>query len=121
MPTTAFSLLQITNSFVDLLTILSQSFCNNLKIDAGFLSIVWYLIGEGVDHGTKGDNNKYEVIFPAGTNCSLIEIPIKDDKISEMNETFTVRIMEESLPFSVALGDKAMADVNITDNDSELF
>ena len=72
-----------------------------------------------MDHGTIGDNRKYEVIFPAGTNCSLIEIPIKDDKISEMNKEFTVKIMEESLPFGVKVGDNAMANVTITDDDSE--
>ena len=83
--------------------------------------MVWCLIGEGVDHGTRGDNRKYEAILPAGTNCSLIEIPIKDDKISETNEEFTVKIMEESLPFGVKLGDNAMANVKITDNDSEFW
>ena len=72
-----------------------------------------------MDYGEENDKRRYEVIFPAGTNCSSFNIPIIDDKLSEGNEVFTVRIMEESLPFGIELGDNTAQDVKIIDNDSE--
>ena len=83
------------------------------------MPIVGHLIGEGVDYGKGDDNRQYEVIFPAGTDCSSIDIPIVDDKFSESDEKFTVEVMEESLPFGVELGENTTADVTIIDNDSE--
>ena len=76
-------------------------------------------VGGGVDYGIGGDNRQYEVIIPAGTTCSSIEIPIKDDKISEPDEEFTIKIMKESLPFGITLGGNTMTNVKIIDNDSE--
>ena len=84
------------------------------------MPIVGHFIGEGVDYGEVRDGRQYEVIFPAGTDCSSIEIPIVDDKFSESDEKFTVRIIEESLPFGIELGDNTAADVLIIDNDSKL-
>ena len=83
------------------------------------MPIVGHLIGEGVDYGEVGDNRQYEVIFPAGTDCSSIDIPIVDDKFSESDEKFTVEVMEESLPFGIELGENTATDVTIIDNDSE--
>ena len=76
-------------------------------------------VGEGVDYGIGDDKRQYGVIIPAGTTCSSIEIPIKDDKISEPDEEFTIEIMEESLPFGIILGGNTMTNVKIIDNDSE--
>ena len=90
-----------------------------LKINAHLLHIVGCLIGDGVDHGEENDKGQYEVEFPAGTECSSIKIPIIDDKLSEKDEVFTVRIIEESLPFGIKLGDNTTTDVKIIDNDSE--
>ena len=72
-----------------------------------------------MDYGVDKDERQYEVIFPAGTNCSSIDIPITDDKLSEVDEEFTIRIIEESLPFGVKLGNNTAQDVKIIDNDSE--
>ena len=90
-----------------------------LKISAQSLHIVGCLVGDGVDHGIVNEKGEYEVIFPAGTECSSIDIPITDDKLSEGDEEFTVRIMNESLPHGIKLGNKTTADVTIIDNDSE--
>ena len=76
-------------------------------------------IGEGVDYGIGGDNRQYEVIIPAGTTCSSIEIPINNDMISEPDVEFTVQIMKESLPLGVMPSDNTMTDVKIIDDDSE--
>ena len=92
-----------------------------IKFNAQSISVVGHLIGEGVDYGIRNDERRYEVIFPAGTNCSSIDIPIIDDKYSEDDEEFTVRIIEESLPFGTALGKNTATDVKIIDNDSELY
>ena len=72
-----------------------------------------------MDYGAEGDGRRHEVIFPAGTSCSSFEIPINDDAISEKDEAFTIKIVEESLPFGVTLGGNAKTDVMIIDNDSE--
>ena len=72
-----------------------------------------------MDYGGADDNRRYEVIFPAGTNCSSFIIPIIDDDYSEGDENFTIRIMEESLPFGIELGENTAQDVKIIDNDSE--
>ena len=72
-----------------------------------------------MDHGEQNDEGEYEVIFPAGTDCSSIEIPIIDDDFSEQDEEFTIEIMEESLPFGIHLGENTATDVKIIDNDSE--
>ena len=72
-----------------------------------------------MDYGEENDKRQYEVIFPAGTDCSSFNISINDDKLSEGDEVFTVRIMEESLPFGIKLGNNTTQDVKIIDNDSE--
>ena len=61
----------------------------------------------------------YLATFPAGTNCTSIDIPITDDNISEGNETFNVAIVNVSLPFGVTLGDHRETEVIIVDNDSK--
>ena len=72
-----------------------------------------------MEYGAGGDGRQHEVIFPAGTNCSSFEIPIIDDGVSEQDDFFTIKIVEESLPFGITLGSNAMYDVMIIDNDSE--
>ena len=58
-------------------------------------------------------------MFSTGTNSSSIDIPIIDDLLFKQNKEFTIRIMEELLPFGITLGDNTMTDVEIIDNDSE--
>ena len=112
--------LQNVDSFVaDLPNFNYTKLCNTLKINTQSLHIVGCLIGDGVDHGVQNDKGHYEVIFPAGTDCSSIDIPISDDNLSEPDENFTVRIMKESLPFGIELGENTATDVMIIDNDSE--
>ena len=72
-----------------------------------------------MDYAVGGENGPYKVIFPAGTTCASFEIPIKDDKISEPDEDFTVQIMKKSLPLGVMLGYNTVTDVKIIDDDSE--
>ena len=62
---------------------------------------------------------RYLVTFPAGTNCSSFDIPIINDALSEDDESFSVTILEMSLPFGTRLGDSNMTEVVIVDNDSE--
>ena len=62
---------------------------------------------------------RYLVTFPAGTNCSSFDIPIINDTLSEDDESFSVTILEMSLPFGTRLGDSDMTEVVIVDNDSE--
>ena len=85
------------------------------------LYIIGYFIGGGVDYGEVGIGGRYKVIFFAGTNSSSTEIPIIDDLLFEQNEEFTIRIMEDLLPFGIKLGENATTDVKIIDNDSELL
>ena len=77
-----------------------------------------YLSGGGTDYGDNG-TNMYLATFPAGTNCTSFDIPVKDDNISEINETFNIAIVNVSLPFGVTLGNRRETKVIIIDNDSK--
>lgn len=93
----------------------SNFMCNH------FLYIIGYFIGGGVDYGEVDNGGRYKVTFFAGTNSSSTEIPIVDDLLFEQNEEFSIRVMEELLPFGVKLGENTTTDVKIIDNDSELL
>ena len=84
-----------------------------------FLPVIAHFIGGGVDYGEIGNGGRYKVIFSTGTNSSSIDIPIIDDLLFEQNKEFTIRIMEELLPFGITLGDNTMTNVKIIDDDSE--
>ena len=71
-----------------------------------------------MDYDAGGDGRRHEVIFPAGTNYSSFEISIINDGVSEQDESFNIKIVDESLPFGVTLGSNA-TDVMIIDSDSE--
>ena len=74
----------------------------------------------GDDDYGEFDTTQYIVTFPAGTSCSSLNIPINDDRELEDDETFSVTIVDMSLPFGTRLGDNLTAEVVIEDNDSEL-
>ena len=78
----------------------------------------WLYFAGGIDYGDN-DTTQYIVTFPAGTSCSSFNIPIIDDLDSEDNETFSVTIVDMSLPFGTRLGDNITTEVVIEDNDSE--
>ena len=70
-----------------------------------------------MENETQRNRTQYLVTFPAGTNCSSVNIPINNDSISEDNETFNISILIMSLPFGIKLGGIDEAEVVITDND----
>ena len=77
------------------------------------------LVGEGVDYGNQ-DIDMYEYTFSAGETCSTPTIPISiiNDTTSEKDETFTISVIEISVPFNVRLSRRS-AQITIKDNDSE--
>ena len=74
-----------------------------------------------MDYGEVSNGRRYKVIFFAGTNSSSADIPIIDDFLFEQNEEFSIRMMEELLPFGIKLGENTTTDVKIIDNDCELL
>ena len=58
-------------------------------------------------------------MFPAGQTTAELKVMIIDDKIFEESETFSVTIMQVSVPYGVQLGSPRSAVVSITDNDSK--
>ena len=77
------------------------------------------LVGGGVDYGNQ-EIEMYEYTFPAGVICSAPALPISitNDTTSERDETFTISVIEISVPFNVRLSRRS-AQVTIKDNDSE--
>ncbi|XP_065912235.1 neural cell adhesion molecule 1-like [Dysidea avara] len=67
----------------------------------------------GVDY----DSGPYTVTFPAGVTSVACDIPIRDDNIMEDDETFTLTIMDGSLPDDVARGTYGQARITIVDDD----
>ena len=67
---------------------------------------------------TGGD---YPVIFPAGSNKESFSIPITDDDIVELDETFflTLVIPQLAQDTGVMRGDPYMATVTIINDESE--
>ena len=74
-------------------------------------------LGHDYDLGRNVSNDTLYITFPAGTTCAPFDIPIIDDIHSEANETFTVSIMNSSLPFGLRLEDPNNAVLTIVDND----
>ena len=74
-------------------------------------------LGYDYDLGGNVSNVTINVTFPAGTTCAPFDIPIVDDILSEANETFTVSIMNSSLPFGIHLEGPDNAVLTIVDND----
>ena len=76
-----------------------------------------FLIPLGDDYDLGRNVSKLHITFPAGTTCAPFDIPIVDDNFSEANETFTVSIINNSLPFGLKLEDPDNAVLTIVDND----
>ena len=75
------------------------------------------LIGQGVDYDdTKLTSN---ITFPAGVTCASFDVPIINDVLSEIDETFDIIIMRDSLPFGVILSDQDRTTITIDDNDGK--
>ena len=74
-------------------------------------------LGYDYDLGRNVSNVTLDITFPAGTTCAPFDIPIVDDILSEANETFTVSIINSSLPFGLKLEGPDNAILTIVDND----
>ena len=74
-----------------------------------------FLIPLGHDYDLG--RNVLNITFPAGTTCAPFDIPIVDDILSEANETFTISIINSSLPFGLKLEGPDNAVLTIVDND----
>ena len=76
-----------------------------------------YVTSDGQDY-TGGD---YSVIFPAGSTKENFGIPITDDNIFELDETFflTLVIPQPAQDIGVMRGDPFMATVTIIDDEGE--
>ena len=75
------------------------------------------MTSDGQDY-TGGD---YPVIFPAGSTKANFSIPITDDDIFELDETFflTLVIPQSAQAIGVMRSDPFMATVTIIDDDGE--
>ena len=75
------------------------------------------MISDGEDY-TGGD---YPVIFPAGSTKANFSIPITDDDIFELDETFllTLVIPPAAQAIGVMRGDPFMATVTIINDERE--
>ena len=63
----------------------------------------------------------YNVIFTAGIEEAKFNVTINNDRIFEMNETFTLTINSSSLPSDVIVNDQDKATVTIVDDDGKLY
>jgi len=70
-------------------------------------------VGGGVDYS----NGPYHVTIVAGMTEVSIDVPIDDDNICELNETFALTIDFSSLPNGVSRGSVGNAQVIIVEND----
>ena len=62
----------------------------------------------------------YTVAFPAGTTRVPFDIPINNDDIYEVNETFTLDIDPSSLPTDGTFDNPGQATMTIVDDDSKI-
>ena len=73
--------------------------------------------------GGEGDyiGREYPVIFPAGSTKESVSIPITDDDIFELDETFflTLVIPPPAQGIGVMRGDPFMANITIINDESE--
>jgi len=65
------------------------------------------------------DSGPYTVMFTAGWTSALCNIPIIDDNLFETNESFSLTIIQGSLPTGVSRGSHNQVTVVILDNDGE--
>ena len=84
---------------------------------------VCYLIGRGIDYDYQPPQTPmfYEYTFSAGDTCATPDrpIPIVDDKESDENERFEIRIVDDSVPYGVRIRGRDYVTVTIKDNDSK--
>ena len=71
------------------------------------------IAGGGADYVS----GPYTVIFPVGVISVSFNASINDDNVLEDNESFTLTIIESSLPDGVTIGGTAQATVTILDTD----
>ena len=77
------------------------------------------LIGADFDYPRSG---YIQVVFPPAKERTVtIPLITKDDKISEMTETFRLSIIDISLPHGVSVGNMHSAEVEILDNDRKYY
>ena len=76
-----------------------------------------YLIGQGVDYDNR--RLRSNITFLSGVICASFDVPIINDELSEIDETFDIKITRDSLPFGVILGDHDRTTVTIDDNDGK--
>lgn len=71
--------------------------------------------------GSDYISGPYSVIFPAGAINSSFDVQIVKDDILERNESFTLGIVNSSLPNRITASNPSQATVIITNDDSEFF
>ena len=77
------------------------------------------LIGADFDYPRSG---YIQVVFPPAKKQTVtIPLKTKDDKISEMTETFRLTIVDISLPRGVSVGNMRSAEIEIVDNDRKYY
>ena len=77
------------------------------------------LIGADFDYPRGG---YIQVVFPPAKERTVtIPLKTKDDKISEMPETFRLTIVDISLPHVVSVGNIHSAEVQILDSDRKYY
>ena len=77
------------------------------------------LIGADFDYPRGG---YIQVVFPPAKERTVtIPLKTKDDKISEMLETFRLTIVDISLPHVVSVGNIHSAEVQILDSDRKYY
>ena len=77
------------------------------------------LIGADFDYPRSG---YIQVVFPPAKEQTVtIPLKTKDDRISEMTETFRLTIVDIALPHGVSVGNMHSAEVKILDNDRKYY
>jgi len=69
------------------------------------LSISYEVTGKGIDQDDFVEKLTGTVEIKKGTNNGVVVLTIKDDKVVEENEEFTVTLLEKSFPSGVFVGD----------------
>ena len=82
--------------------------------------IINHFVG-GVDYDCDADYDFkssaiIRVIFLANSTTTSFNVLIKDDKIKELNETFRISIIPDSLPYHVTAGNGSTATFTIFDD-----
>ena len=66
------------------------------------------------DNGTT-----FNVVFPAGENVTVLNIPINDNNVVEGNKTTSFYIDQSSLPSGITIDDHNQTTVTMIDDDCE--